>query len=469
MRTLVWFRNDLRTADNPALFHAMERGDAVAVFCICPRQWRDHDVGDNRLAFLLATLHRLAEDLRALGVPLRLVAEPAFDGVPRQLIGLATDIGATAIAFNAEYPVNERERDARVAAACADAGIAVRVHQAGVLLPPGSVLTQDGRPFTVFSAFKKRWLSRLDPSCYEPLPEPRRQARPDLGDSPLPDHLDGARTSLVSERWPAGSAHALRRLEAFIGERAERYHEDRDVPAIDGTSALSPHLSVGSLSARQCLHAAVRANDGKVALGRPGLVAWVNELIWRDFYRHVVAQFPHVSRGHAFRREMDALPWRKSADELEAWKAGRTGYPLVDAAMRQLLETGWMHNRLRMLTAMFLSKHLLLDWRLGERHFMNLLVDGDFAANNGGWQWSAATGTDAAPYFRIFNPTVQAQRFDPQGQFVRRYVEELRDVPLAAVFNPANYGVARYPRPIVEHKAARQRALDTFKALRQPA
>jgi deoxyribodipyrimidine photo-lyase len=460
MTTLVWFRNDLRTVDNPALFHAMEQGAAVAVFCICVKQWRSHDVGDNRLGFLLDSLHELAAELGELGVPLRIVTEPWFDGVPAQLVKLAASVNATAIAFNDEYPLNERRRDERVAAACAAAGLAVKVHHAGTLVPPGALLTQAGRPFTVFSPFKKQWLTRLDAACYEPLPKPGPQPRPPVADSPLPESLDGAPRARVQSLWPAGSTEAGRRLATFAADGIERYHEDRDFPALTGTSTLSPYLSVGSISARQCLQAASAAGR------KAGDDAWISELVWRDFYRHVVVHFPHVSKGHAFRREMDAMPWRDAPGEFAAWQEGRTGYPLVDAAMRQLTQTGWMHNRLRMVTAMFLTKHLLIDWRLGERHFMNLLVDGDFAANNGGWQWSAATGTDAAPYFRIFNPVTQAQRFDPDGAFVRRYVPELSGVPVAAVFDPARHGVTRYPRPIVEHRAARERALETFRVAR---
>ncbi|MFU8813715.1 MAG: cryptochrome/photolyase family protein [Pseudomonadales bacterium] len=467
MRTLVWLRNDLRVADNPALSSAMEAGEAVAVFCICARQWRAHDVGDNRLGFLLDSLHGLAAELGRLGVPLRIITEPWFADVPRRLVKLATELGAGALVCNDEYPLNEQLRDAQVARACADAGIAMHMHHAGTLLPPGAVLTQSGEPYTVFSPFKKRWMSRLEPAGYEPLAVPRRQRRPSVADSPLPQRLDGVARDQVEGRWPGGPAEAQRRLQEFVSDRVLRYHQDRDFPALDGTSTLSPYLAVGSISARQCLHAAVQANGGSLHSGSPGVLAWINELVWRDFYRHVVAHFPHVSRGRAFRREMDAMPWRHAPAEYQAWKAGRTGYPLVDAAMRQLAETGWMHNRLRMVTAMFLSKHLLLDWRLGERHFMNLLVDGDFAANNGGWQWSAATGTDAAPYFRIFNPVTQAQRFDPQGTFVRRYVAELREAPLPAVLDPAKHGFVGYPRPMVDHRAARQRALDSFKALRR--
>jgi len=464
VRSLVWFRNDLRTADNPALDDAMRHGDAVGVFCICNAQWRSHDVGDNRLAFLLDTLHALASDLSKLAVPLRLITEPYFADVPQRLLNLAESVQADGIVFNEEYPLNERVRDSKVTRAFEESGRTVRTFHGGVLQPPGSVLTNNGDPYTVYTPFKKRWFEQASATTLEVLPAPRRQPRPDVDDSELPEQTDGVPRDRVADRWPGGSAEAERRLRDFLEDRARRYDDDRDFPAVDGTSALSPYLSVGSISARRCLAAAADANAGRIRGGSAGIATWIEELIWRDFYRHVIAQFPHVSRGESFRRELDRLPWRYAPEEYEAWKAGRTGYPLVDAAMRQLAETGWMHNRLRMVTAMFLSKHLLLDWRLGERHFMEQLVDGDFAANNGGWQWSASTGTDAAPYFRIFNPNTQAERFDPKGEFIRRFVPALADAPAKALFDPARHGVAGYPRPIVEHKAARERALSTFKA-----
>ncbi len=467
MRTLVWFRNDLRVSDHPALHHAMETGEAIAVFCFCNRQWRDHDVGDNRLAFLLDSLHALAAELRDLGVPLRLITEPWFADVPKRVINLARAVRADALAFNDEYPLNERRRDDSVRAACEREGIAVTVHHAGTLLPPGRVMTGDGTPYTVFTPFKRRWLTQIDQSAWQPLPRPRRQRRPKLDDSHIPEQTDGVRRDRTAARWPAGPVEAERRLSEFLARRIDRYEHDRDRPARDGTSALSPHLSVGSISARQCLAAARNANGGHLASGHRGIAAWINELIWRDFYRHVVAQFPHVSQGHAFRRVFDDLPWRDAPADLEAWKAGRTGFPLVDAGMRQLAATGWMHNRLRMLTAMFLSKHLLLDWRLGERHFMNLLVDGDFAANNGGWQWSASTGTDAVPYFRIFNPQTQARRFDPDGRFIRGYVPEIEAVPDRALFHPDGCNAPGYPQPMVDQRAARERAIAAYRAVSQ--
>ena len=465
MRTLVWFRNDLRVADHSALFHAMARGAAVGVFCVCVEQWRAHDVGDNRFAFLLDSLHHLQQDLDRLGVPLILLSEPRFEGVPSRLVELAARTGARTLSFNEEYPWNERARDAAVTLACEAAGISVECHHGGTLLPPGAVLSNAGRPYTVFSAFKRRWLSVISRAAAEPLPAPPPQVRPQRMGTRIPARFDGVARGRVSGRWPGGATEALRRLSAFLAERVHRYDHDRDFPALDATSTLSPYLSVGSISARQCLEAAVDANGGRLRSGSPGVLTWIDELVWRDFYRHVVAWFPHVSRGRAFRRPMDRLPWRDAPGELDAWKAGQTGFPLVDAAMRQLAATGWMHNRLRMLTAMFLSKHLLLDWRVGERHFMNMLVDGDFPANNGGWQWSASTGTDAVPYFRIFNPHSQARRFDPEGAFIRRWVPELAEAPLYALFDPDRHPVEGYPRPIVDHKAARQRALETYQAV----
>jgi len=465
--TLVWFRNDLRVADQPALHDACANGSVAAVFLIADRQWRMHDVGDNRLAFLLDTLHCLAKDLVRLNIPLHVRHVPTFAGAPAALVALAREIGATTIAFNEEYPLNERVRDARVRAASCAAGLAVRVHSGSTLVPPGRLMTGAGDPYTIFSPFKRRWLATLDPRAETPLPMPRRQISGAAPSGGIPSAIDGVtRTSGVASHWPAGAREARRRLDAFVAEAVEAYQQARDFPSRPGTSTLSPYLSVGAISPRECLHAAVVANGGRLTGGSPGIESWVNELIWRDFYRHVIALFPHVSRGAAFRPEMDRVVWRNAADEFRAWQEGRTGYPLVDAAMRQLRHTGWMHNRLRMVAAMFLTKHLLLDWRLGERYFMQQLVDGDFAANNGGWQWSASTGTDAAPYFRIFNPVTQARRFDPDGAFVRSYVEELVGVPGHAIFEPRRYGVAGYPAPIVDHAFARQRALDAFKAAR---
>jgi deoxyribodipyrimidine photo-lyase len=273
----------------------------------------------------------------------------------------------------------------------------------------------------------------------------------------------------LRQLWPAGEEAARERLATFTLEELWCYEERRDLPAQPGTSQLSPYLAAGVLSPRQCLHAALQGNQGEFDSGNPGAVCWINELLWREFYKHILVGYPRVSRHRAFRLETERLAWRRAPDELDAWQQGRTGIPIIDAAMRQLLATGWMHNRLRMVVAMFLSKNLLIDWREGERWFMRHLIDGDLAANNGGWQWSASTGTDAAPYFRIFNPINQSQRFDPEGRFLRRWLPELAHLDTRDIHNPAGLGGLfaedGYPVPLVDLGASRDRALAAFRRL----
>ena len=273
-----------------------------------------------------------------------------------------------------------------------------------------------------------------------------------------------------SDLWPAGETAAQKCLADFAGTGLAKYHETRDFPAIGGTSCLSPWLACGALSPRQCL-SAVMQDDKKWPGEGSGAEVWLSELIWRDFYAHVVVGFPRVSRSQPFQKKTAGLRWRDDDSDLQAWQSGQTGYPIVDAAMRQLNQTGWMHNRLRMVAAMFLSKHLLIDWRRGEKYFMQNLLDGDLAANNGGWQWSASTGTDAVPYFRIFNPFSQSERFDADGSFIRQYCPELADISASALHNPLRLAaeIAKkkisYPVPVVDHKIARERALAAFKNL----
>jgi deoxyribodipyrimidine photo-lyase len=261
-------------------------------------------------------------------------------------------------------------------------------------------------------------------------------------------------------------------LDEFIKKRLDEYKDRRDLPGVDGTSRLSPHLAAGTISPRTCLRAALDAAGWKEGdkldpRRRDGAFTWISEVLWREFYKYLIAAHPRLSMGKPFKPETDDIEWSYDEDELEAWKTGRTGYPIVDAAMRQLLQTGWMHNRLRMIAAMFLTKDLLIDWRLGERHFMQHLVDGDLASNNGGWQWSASTGTDAAPYFRIFNPESQSKKFDESGDFIRRFIPELRDVEAPDIHNPTSEQreSAGYPEPIVDHAEARERAIEAFKSL----
>ncbi len=444
MRVLVWFRSDLRTDDNTALAAAARdatRG-VVGVFAVCPQQWQTHDWGDAKVEFVLRNVACLRERLLGLNIPLRIVTAPRFADVPAALQRLAAELDCDAVYANRELEVNEARRDAAVRAALERDGRTLRLFDDQTILPPEAVRTAEGRFFTVFTPFKRAWLARLE-AVGEVAPQrpPRRQAELICAPDEVPEQVPGFDLSRgLPELWPAGENAALARLGRFIDERIATYKSRRDYPGAAATSRLSPYLSAGVLSPRRCLAEARAANDGYVGERRPGPSCWISELVWREFYRHVLVGFPRVSMGRAFKPATEQIAWRDSPADLAAWQAGRTGVPIVDAGMRQLAAEGWMHNRVRMIVAMFLAKDLLLDWRLGERHFLRHLVDGDLASNNGGWQWSASTGTDAAPYFRIFNPFRQSARFDPHGAYIRAYVPELRDVPATALHDPAARG-----------------------------
>ena len=265
--------------------------------------------------------------------------------------------------------------------------------------------------------------------------------------------------------WPAGEAAALKRLQAFLDNKVMEYSESRNIPILDGTSRISAYLALGIISPRRCILEALKLNKFEFAAGNNGICKWIDEIVWREFYRNIMHSFPRVSKNRPFNLLTEGISWRHNDDEFEAWKTGNTGLPLIDAAMRQLLNEGWMHNRLRMVVAMFFSKNLLHDWRLGEQYFMQNLIDGDFASNNGGWQWSASTGTDAAPYFRIFNPVTQSQNFDPEGLFIKSFVPELEHLTAKEIHLPSFdiFTKADYPKPIVDLKLSRQRAIDIFK------
>lgn len=463
--TLMWFRSDLRVNDNTALHRAAHSGPVIGVFLGCHEQWQQHGHGPNKINFWLRGVAELGESLARLNIPLLYRDVGSFAAVPEILTGLARELDAETLHFNREYPLNEWQRDEAVIERFQQAGLKAHAHRDAVAFSPGELLTGKGDFYTVFTPFSRAWHRQIEPSRLELLDAPKRQQTLEVSCDPTPEIP--AVPSSIEQQWPAGETPAADRLSRFLEQRARHYAEARDYPARPGTSELSPYLSLGMISWRQCLQAAMSANQGSLGEGDAGLMAWINELIWREFYQHVCRGFPRVCRGRAFRQHTEALAWRDAPNDLAAWREGRTGYPIVDAAMRQLTTTGWMHNRLRMVVAMFLSKHLLIDWREGEAFFMQHLIDGDFAANNGGWQWAASTGTDAAPWFRIFNPTTQSQRFDAGGKFIAQWLPELAGLPPRMRHAPASdlASDTGYPAPLVEHKAARQRALDTFKSL----
>jgi deoxyribodipyrimidine photo-lyase len=466
MRTALWWvRRDLRLTDNQALAAALAHADRVIpVFVLDPTLLDSPYVGPKRVAFLLGGLRRLDEDLRARGS--RLIVRR---GHPREeLSALLAECGAEAILTEEDFTPYAQKRDS---------GVAERLplHRVGgrIVHPPGTVLKADGTPYTVFTPFSRRWKTLSPPQASTVLPAPDRlPAPPEVGSLPIPEEL--ALPPTVP--FPPGEAEAQRRLRAFVegdDPPIHRYAKARDRLDMDGTSRLSPYLHLGMVSARQAMVAALEAIAAAPdAEASKGAETWLDELIWREFYVHILYHFPYVLE-QSFRAGLRAVPWENDEEALAAWCEGRTGYPVVDAAMRQLVETGWMHNRARMIVASFLVKDLLIDWRWGERYFMQQLVDGDSASNNGGWQWTAGTGTAAAPYFRIFNPVLQGKKFDPKGTYVRRWVPELAQVPDRFIHQPwkmpldiqqeAGCVVGQdYPAPIVDHAWARERTLAAY-------
>ena len=420
MASLVWFRRDLRVLDNTALFQAAKPKDGVVgLFIITPKQWLEHDDADCKIKFWLANLELLSKSLAKLNIPLQVKICDTFDDSADAVVSAAKKFGCSRVFFNREYEVNEVRRDASVSVSCESANISVQRFHDRVIVPPRDIKTKEGRFYSVFTPYRKVWDTVASGHC-EPLGKPAKQPENQFKSSHFPTTVKGFDLSTSVDRWPPGEPEARKRLAKFA-KRSANYNDARDIPSLEGTSLLSPYLVAGVISPRQCMKAALGVKDSeKSSTDSEGIKVWISELTWRDFYAHVLVGFPRVSMHQPFKPKTNSIRWRENENDFDAWKAGQTGYPIVDAGMRQLNQLGWMHNRLRMVTAMFLTKHLLIDWRLGEKYFMRNLVDGDLAANNGGWQWSASTGTDSVPYFRIFNPFIQSKRFDPEGVFIKR-------------------------------------------------
>lgn len=468
MTQLVWFRNDLRAADNPALTAACkeadEAGQVRACFILTPAQWQEHSWSPARVQFVMAHANALAEELAKLGIPLSFINADRFDDSITKLESHCQRHGVRQLHFNEEYGINERKRDKAVKHRFDELGIATSKYRDQTVAPVGEILTGQNEPYSVFTPFSRRWRTWVDdkqPTLY-PIPKPQGEAIQPERLTHVPEGFENAPPALVE----TGEEAAHDQLERFLGENGGAYKEQRDFPALDGTSQLSPYLANGVLSSRQCLIAARQAQS--MGGNHEGLLTWINEITWRDFYINILYHYPRLSMHRAYKPETEALQWNDPGPHFGAWKSGNTGIPLVDAAMRQLNQTGWMHNRLRMVTAMFLTKNLFIDWRLGEAYFMSKLVDGFLASNNGGWQWSASTGTDAAPYFRVFNPVTQSERFDPQGEFIREWVPELAKLDNKRIHDPSKGGVipGGYPRPIVDLKESRKEAIARFQALK---
>ncbi|ENM5761362.1 deoxyribodipyrimidine photo-lyase [Vibrio mimicus] len=463
---LVWFRRDLRSFDNTALTVAIESGETVAaVYVATPQQWQQHNLAPIQADFIWRRLAALQQELAAINVPLFYQQVADFREAATAVNQLAKSLNANQVLANRDYELDEQQRDLRTEQLLAEQGISWSAFDDKCILPPGSIRTKQGEFFKVFTPFKRAWLSLFQPPV---IPRNHSAAPWDVPNefSHLVWHTDQVfdYPKVDSSQWPVEFEVIRTQLRDFCRERVQDYHQWRDFPARAGTSVLSPYLAIGALSARQCVARLYR--ESEMSALSEGAQVWLSELIWREFYQHLVAIEPNISKSRDFLEWGARLEWWNDSEKFQRWCEGNTGYPIVDAAMRQLNQTGWMHNRLRMIVASFLTKDLHIDWRWGERYFMSRLIDGDYAANNGGWQWCASTGCDGQPYFRIFNPVSQGEKFDPNGDFIRRWVPELRSVSSAYIHQPWTYPAVNsvlYPAPLVDHKQEREVTLRLYK------
>jgi len=476
---LVWFRRDLRSFDHAALYQALVRHEKVYCAFVF-----DTDIldalparADRRVEFIHASVLELDQALDRMAREAGAAAGSGLivrhGGAPACIVSLARELGVREVLANRDYEPDAIARDQRVARELADCGIAFSDYKDQVVLDRSELLTQQGQPYSVFTPYRHAWLQRADGFQRKSYPVERHAAH--LAPKPAGEHppaleaLGFLPTNLSALALPTGMRGGRELLRGFE-RRLTRYHEARDYPARKGVSYLSTHLRFGTVSIRQLAALAHRH-------GGEGAQTWLSELVWREFYQMILWHHPHVVQG-CFKPAFDRLSWDDAPELWQAWCEARTGYPLVDAAMRQLHQTGYMHNRLRMVVASFLTKDLGIDWRRGERHFARHLNDYDLAANNGGWQWAASTGCDAQPWFRIFNPVTQSEKFDPDGSFIRRYVPELARVPDRYIHFPAamrpvdaeacGLRLGRdYPLPVVDHARARTRTLMRFEAVKE--
>jgi len=456
MRTFYWVRNDFRVNDNTALFNAAKqaKNGIIAVFFITTELWRKRGYGQNKIKFILNTVNIYSEDLLKLNIPLLIRYARNEKEVADRLIKIARQYQCNALFYNRSYELKKISLEEKVTRDFANINLPVFSFDDEAILPPGSVRTKEDKYYSIFSPFKKQWINEFKNMYFKVLPAPKKQKKLVAVEGKVKNFE--IKASKILSLWPTGEDEAKKRLRIFIEKRVRQYNTNREFPAINGTSTLSPYLAIGAISPRQCLQAAIKANNNKLNKGNKGILTWINELIWRDFYKHLMWGFQYICTNQSFKAYGKKIQWSNDKKLFNAWKNGKTGFPIIDAAMRQLLQMGWMHNRLRMVTASFLTKLLLIDWRWGEKYFAENLIDYDFSSNNGGWQWAASTGADSMPYFRVFNPILQSQKYDPNGDFIRQYCPEYQMVNSKDIHLPKE-------KAILEYKTAKEKAIKIFK------
>ena len=468
MKCLVWLRADLRIKDNPALKAACKSSEEVhAVYIFSKNQLASHNEANVKIDFIIKNLFLLEKSLSELNIPLTILQSDGFNEDPKLIQDISVERNINKIYWNKQFGEDETNRDSIALDLLEKSNVKVESFYESVIYEPGFLKTGQGTPYSVFTPFKRKWIENFEMDFLDINFEYQKKISSAITSNLKDFNFNLDQTHKVDMNlWPAGEQEADSRLTKFLNEKVVDYSKNRNDPILDGTSRISPYLACGVISPKKCILEALKINNFEFSSGKAGITKWVDEIIWREFYKNIMFSFPKVSKGQPFQDYSKNIQWRYDEDEYNAWKEGKTGFPIIDAAMRQLIHEGWMHNRLRMVVAMFFTKNMLHDWRLGEAYFMQNLIDGDFASNNGGWQWSSSTGTDAAPYFRIFNPVTQSTNFDKEGLFIKKYVPELKDLDKSVIHDPPkeHRKYCGYPDQILDLKTSRLRAIDAFKA-----
>tara|TARA_Y200000002_G_scaffold156012_1_gene128994 strand:- start:1441 stop:2856 length:1416 start_codon:yes stop_codon:yes gene_type:complete len=466
MKSLMWFRNDLRMDDNPALRNACIESDEVhAIYIFSTKQNELHNEANCKIEFIIENLKNLDKELSKINIPLTVIDSNGFDDNSDIIVNLIKERSLKKVFWNNQFGKDEQKRDELASIFFNKNDIEFSTYDEKVVYSPGSIRTGEGKPYSVFTPFKKKWIENFNLDFLDIEFKYVPKKKPSITSNTSEFDFNFKRNHLVDmSLWPSGEASAKDRLKLYLSKNIFRYSQDRNDPIIDGTSRISPYLANGIISPKRCILEALRINNFELDAGEKGITKWIDEIIWREFYKNIMYCFPKVSQNKPFQDYTNKIKWRYEKSEFDAWKNGNTGFPIIDSAMRQLKYEGWMHNRLRMVVAMFFTKNMLHDWRLGEEFFMQNLIDGDFSSNNGGWQWSSSTGTDAAPYFRIFNPLTQSKNFDREGLFIKKYLKELKDIDKKEIHDPQikNRHSCNYPNQILDLKDSRLRAIEAF-------
>ena len=470
MKSLMWFRNDLRMDDNPALREACKSSDEIhAIYIYSQNQNEKHNVANCKTEFFLENLKVLEKKLSKINIPLTILNSKGFKDNSEIIYNYVESHSLHKVFWNNQFGVDENERDESVQDYLNSRNIQHENFNEQVVFSPGSILTGEGKPYSVFTPFKRRWIENFNIDLldieFKYIKKNVTKKKSNINDF---DFQFKKNHQVDMSLWPAGEAEGLSRLKIYLNKNILRYAQDRNNPIVDGTSRLSPYLASGVISPKRCILEALKINNFELDAGQKGIIKWIDEIIWREFYKNIMFSFPKVSKGQPFQDYTKKIKWRFDEKDLDAWKQGKTGFPIIDSAIKQMLSEGWMHNRLRMVTAMFFTKNMLHDWRLGEAFFMQNLIDGDFASNNGGWQWSSSTGTDAAPYFRIFNPLTQSKNFDPDGLFIKKHIKELEKIDKKEIHDPSLLirESSNYPNQILDLKQSRLRAIEAFNSVK---